>query len=318
MKNIFIATLPLLLVTACSEEDATPNVVTEAPSTPPTSTEEEPIMNGDSLQDLIEPILHSLSDKLAPIQHIAGQASTSILRTIDDTMDVMEVNTTYTLTDIGKYSAPFEGDVHYNVTYELADATYSQEGYYFPYDYWYKNSSWYPTWHRENLTNYAHESEGVQHGFHPSPLKVLNILLELTDTGSISMQNEEQDLAEIGFELNTDTHAHIMDKLFLQPVEYHEEFFDASRCWHFTEKPSYIYAIVHPAANELVSINYFTEMYCDIIDATVEISSSWSYDFEKNVAPIIVPKEVVAEAEEDELQSIEVYDDGEAMWEQSD
>ncbi|MER1987992.1 MAG: hypothetical protein ABS948_19125 [Solibacillus sp.] len=123
------------------------------------------------------------------------------------------------------------------------------------------------------------------------------------------MQNEEQDLAEIGFELNTDTHAHIMDKLFLQPVEYHEEFFDASRCWHFTEKPSYIYEIVHPAANELVSINYFTEMYCDIIDATVEISSSWSYDFEKNIAPIIVPKEVVAEAEEDELQSIEVYDD---------
>lgn len=61
MKNIFIATLFLLLVTACSEEDATPNVVTEAPSTPPTSTEDESIMNGDSLQDLIEPILPHLA-----------------------------------------------------------------------------------------------------------------------------------------------------------------------------------------------------------------------------------------------------------------
>lgn len=296
MRHFFVVTMLLLLLAACTEEQATSNTVV------PVVTIEEPTMNDDSLSDIIEPILQPLVEKLAPIKNISGQAHTTFIRTIDEQMEASEVNTSYILTDIGKYSAPFEGDIQYKVAFEFNEHEI-EEGYYFPYDYSYKKSSWQPNWHRENLTGYAHESEGVQHGFHPSPQRVLRILSELSSIGHISIYEEEQDLVEIGFELNTERHGDIMNELFLHPVEYHPDFFDASRCWHFTDNPSYIYVIVQPDANELVSIHYLTEMYCDIMKENLEMTSTWSYAFEKDIAPIAVPEEIVLEERADETAS---------------
>lgn len=304
MKKFFVVILSFLLLTACNKENTAPHV-----SIPIVAAEEEPLMNGDLLADSIVPILQPLIEKLTPIKNIDGQVHTSLLRTIDGQMESSEVSTSYTLTDIGKYNAPFEGDIQYKVAFEFNERQF-EEGYYFPYNYWYKKSSWYPNWHRDNLTDYEHASEGVQHGFHPSPQRVLGILSELSSIGHISVYDQQQDLVEIGFELQTEIHGDVMNELFLHPVEYHNDFFDASRCWHFTNKPSYIYVLVQPEANELVSIHYMTEMHCDIIKANMEISSSSSYHFESDVAPVTVPEEIVVEAEE--MSSAEV---SELIWE---
>lgn len=298
MKKFLIAPLFLLLLAACTDEQTTSDTTIFL------ATSEEPKMSSDSLTDMIQPILQPLIEKLAPLKNISGQAHTTLLRTIDGTMESSEVNTSYTLTDIGKYNAPFEGDIHYNVTFEFNEREF-EEGYYFPYDYSYKKSSLQPNWSRENLADYTHESEGVQHGFHPSPQRVLAILSELTSIGHISFYDKEQDIVEIGFELNTETHGDVMNELFLHPVEYHNDFFDASRCWHFTEKPSYIYVIVQPNANELISIHYMTDMYCDIIKANMEMTSAWRYDFDKEISPVMVPEDIVIGAKADEIASFE-------------
>lgn len=328
MKRFFIITLSFLLLTACSAEstaDPTPisDTKTDAPTTETISTEptsdvptQKTIMPSEtdvSAQLDDEPTttfakhLKKLLDKISPITDLSGNAKSSFLRTIDGEMVSHDIYTAFTLADIGKYTAPFEGDIYYNVHYEF-DEPASQKGYYFPYDYWYKNSSWYPMWHRESLADYEHDSEGVQHGFHPSPQKMLTTLTELSDIAYLSLDDPEQDLMEIGFQLETDTHSEIMNDLFLHPVEYHADFFDASRCWHYTDAPSFVYVVLQPEANELLSIAYHTEMYCDIIDATMEISSILTYDFEQ-IEKVTVPKDVEEEAIAEEQGFINPFED---------
>ncbi len=239
MKKIVLLVAFVFVLAACS--NTTTPEQTDADAS--TSTEQKTVSNNDSIEETQtaehdgwgeDPILNEIEydpvkiieimkERVAPITEYSGAVNKLTENVYLGESTYSSYDLTYTATEVGQYNSDYKFKVHYEQTIEYTDENLMYESYYYPDDVWYLKNSFANEWSYFDLSDLQDEENQIH--FFASPKILLDYLTPIADLGHITMQDEEQGLMEIAFELNSDTHYDIVAGLFVSGLDYMTNFY---------------------------------------------------------------------------------------------
>ena len=107
------------------------------------------------------------------------------------------------------------------------------------------------------------------------------------------MYDEEQNLMEIAFELNSNTQYGLFSELLLCGYDYQTSFFNDTIYDFLDDETISLYVIVDTQHLLPLSLQYNWTMESKEVDGTIEMSSVQSYDFTTPIDEIIIPEEAI-------------------------
>lgn len=311
MRVFVILVTSIMLLTACRNTDDAQRVEEDVISTneQEVSTSEEIANEGAQAEDPIlkeidyDPakIIEVMKERIAPITEYAGAVNKTRADVYLEERTYSSYNLTYTATEVGQYDSDYKFKVHYMQEIEYPEENMTYEGYYYPDDVWYMKNSYSNEWYYYDLIQFQDEQNQI--GFFVSPKTLLDYLTTIADLGRITMQDEEQGLMEMAFELNSNTYYGLFAELFLDGYDYETSFFKDTIYDFIDDETVYLYLMIDTQHLLPLSFSYNWTMDSQEIEGTVEMSSIQNYDFITPVEDTIIPEEAIAEAEQvDEAQ----------------
>ena len=314
MKKIVLLLAFVFVLTACSNT-TTPNQTDTDDST---STEQKTVSTNDSTDENSgwgeDPILNEIDydpvkiieimkERVAPITEYSGAVNKLKEDVYLGESTYSSYDLTYTATEVGQYNSDHKFKVHYEQTIEYTDENLMYESYYYPDDVWYLKNSFANEWSYFDLSDLQDQENQIN--FFASPKILLDYLTPIADLGHITMQDEEQGLMEIAFEVNSDTHYDIFAGLFVSGLDYMTNFYHDAIYDLVEDETVYLSVIIDTIRVLPLSFSYNHTMDSQDVEGMIKTTATQSYDFTAPVNDIIIPEEVIAEATQADLAELD-------------